>query len=81
MLRAVTLPALLASGVVGATSIALWFFGSKFARRYVAINGVLPPMTWMFRRAVDRDLESYRRRALAVLPFYLVAVAIVLLQP
>lgn len=76
-----TLPALLATGVVGATSIALWFFGSRFARRYVAIHGVLPPLTWMFRRATDRELESFRRRALAVLPFYLVGVAIVLFQP
>jgi len=81
MLSPVTLPALLATGVIGATSIALWFFGSKYARRYLAINGVLPPMTWMFRRAVDRDLESWRRRALAVLPFYLIAVGIVLFQP
>ena len=76
-----TVPALLATGVIGATSIALWYFGQKFARRYVAINGVLPPLTWMFRRATDPELERFRRRALAFVPFYLVAVAIVLFQP
>jgi hypothetical protein len=77
----VTLSALLASGVVGGTSIALWYFGQKFSRRYIALNGVLPPLTWMFRRAADPELETFRRRALAFVPFYLVAVAIVLFQP
>jgi hypothetical protein len=77
----VTIAALLASGVVGGTSLALWYFGSRYARRYVAINGVMPPLTWMFRRATDRDLEMYRRRALAFLPFYLVAVVILIIQP
>jgi hypothetical protein len=76
-----TLPVLLATGVVGATSIALWYFGQRFARRYVAIHGVLPPLTWMFRRAEDAELESFRRRALLTLPFYFVALAIVLTQP
>ena len=76
-----TIPVLLATGVVGATSIALWYFGQRFARRYIAINGVLPPLTWMFRRATDPELEAYRRRALLTVPFYLVAVVIVLTQP
>ena len=76
-----TLPALLASGVIGATSIVIWFFGQKFSRRYAALNGTLPPLTWMFRRATDPELERYRRRALVFVPFYLVAVGIVLFQP
>ena len=76
-----TIPALLASGVVAATSIALWFFGNRFSRRYVAINGALPPLTWMFRRSSDPELEGLRRRALVVVPFYLVAVAILLFPP
>ena len=76
-----TIPVLLATGVVGATSIALWYFGQRFARRYAALHGVLPPLTWMFRRASDDELEGFRRRALLTLPFYLVALAIVLTQP
>ena len=76
-----TVPALLASGVVGATSIALWYFGQKFSRRYVALNSALPPLTWMFRSTADPELEGFRRRALCIAPFYLVAVAILLFQP
>ena len=76
-----TLPALLATGVIGGTSIAIWFFGQKFSKRYIALNGALPPLTWMFRRSPDAELESLRRRALVFVPFYLVAVGIVLFQP
>ena len=75
------LPALLASGVVGATSIALWYFGQKFSKRYIALNGALPPLTWMFRSAADAELEKNRRRALVIVPFYLVAVGILLFRP
>ena len=75
-----TLPTLLATGVIGATSIAIWFFGSKFSKRYIALHGALPPLTWMFHRATDPELETFRRRALVFVPFYLVAVAIVLFQ-
>ena len=76
-----TLPALLASGVIGATSIAIWYFGQKFSRRYALLNNALPPLTWMFHRASDPELERFRRRALVFVPFYLVAVGIVLFQP
>ena len=81
MLGPVTIPALLASGVVAATSIAIWYFGQRFARRYTVLNGTLPPLTWMFRRAADPELETFRRRAIVFVPFYLVAVGIVLFRP
>ena len=81
MLAGVTVPAVLASGVIAATSIAIWYFGQKFSRRYALLNGALPPLTWMFRPASHLELETFRRRALVFVPFYLVAVAIVLFQP
>ena len=71
MLAVVTLPALLASGVIAATSIAIWYFGQKFLAALRAPNGALPPLTWMFRRAADPELESFppaSARLRAVLP-------------
>lgn len=67
--------------IIFATSLGLLIAGRRYLRRYIARYGTQPPAMWMFRRADDPELESYRRLALVLLPFYLVAAAIVLLQP
>ncbi len=73
--------ALLALTILTVLSIALWVLGNRYVRRYVAIHGTRPPLTWMFRRTDDSELESSRRFALFLLPFHLVALAVYLLQP
>jgi hypothetical protein len=67
--------------LVMATSFGLLISGRRFLRGYVARYGTQPPTTWMFRRSPYPELESLRRVALALLPFYLVAAAIYLLRP
>jgi hypothetical protein len=59
-------------GIVVVTSVVLWVFGSRFTKGYVAKYGAMPRLTWMFHRTQDPELEGHRRRALLVLPLYLV---------
>ena len=73
--------ALAALGVVSVTSVALFVLGSRFTRRYVALNRAMPPLTWMFRRTSDPDMERSRRLALTFLPFYLIALVLYLFRP
>ncbi len=67
--------------VLTLTSVVLWAVGRRFLRRYMALNGTVPPSTWTFRRSEDPELERYRRFALGILPFYLIALALFLLRP
>jgi hypothetical protein len=70
-----------ALGIVTVTSLVLWLMGNRFARRFIALTGAMPPLTWMFRRTQDAELERSRRTALAILPVYLVALLLYLFQP
>ncbi len=70
-----------ALGIVTVTSVVLWLMGNRFTRRFIALNGVMPPLIWMFRGTQDEELERSRRTALGVLPIYLVALALYLFQP
>jgi hypothetical protein len=67
--------------LVFATSLGLLVAGRRYLRRYVRLHGTQPPATWMFRRAADPELETYRRLGLVLLPFYLVAAVIYLAGP
>jgi hypothetical protein len=69
-----------ALGIVTVTSLVLWLMGNRFTRRFVALTGAMPPLTWMFRRTQDAELERSRRTALRILPLYLIALALYLLQ-
>lgn len=62
-------------------SLFLWLFGQRYSRRYRATHGTLPPYTWMFTRTDDPELERWRRPALAILPVYLIALALYLFRP
>jgi hypothetical protein len=73
--------ALAALGVVTVCSVALWFLGARYSRRYIAKHRARPPMTWMFRSTGDPDLEPSRRVALALLPIFLVALVLYLFRP
>lgn len=57
----------------------LYVFGRRFTRRFVALNRAMPPLTWMFRRAADDELERARRNALLTLQVAVVAFAAYLL--
>ena len=70
-----------ALAIITVTSIVLWLVGNRFTRRFVALNRAMPPLTWMFRRTEDEQLEQFRRTALAILPVYLVALLLYLFQP
>lgn len=72
---------LIALGVVTVLSVALWFLGARFSRRYIAKHRARPPLTWMFRGTGDPDLEGTRRLALGLLPIFLVALAVYLTRP
>lgn len=63
------------------TAVSLWVQGRRFARRYIEINGAVPPSTWIFRKTTDADLERSRTTALIILPFFLVSLAVYLLRP
>lgn len=76
----VDLIAFVALGVVMVSSVALWVLGSRFTRRYVALNRAMPPLTWMFRRSADPDLEDARRLALTFLPFDVIAAIVFVLR-
>jgi hypothetical protein len=65
--------------VVVGTSLMLWRLGSSYARRYVLLNGAMPRLTWMFRRADDPELERARRIALLLVPLYFVGAALYIL--
>ena len=67
--------------LVMATSFGLLVAGRRYLRGYLAKHGRQPSALWMFHRADDPELEIYRRVALILLPFYLVAAAIVMLRP
>jgi hypothetical protein len=73
--------AYVALAMVMATSFGLLIAGRRYLRGYVARHGRQPPASWMFRRSDDSELESMRRLALALLPFYLVAAVIYVLRP
>jgi len=73
--------AAVALALVMATSFGLLVLGRRYLRGYVARHGTQPPATWMFRRSEDPELESVRRVALGLLPFYLVAAMLYLLRP
>ena len=72
---------LAALGIVTIGSVLLWLMGNRFTRRFVALNGRMPPLTWMFRRTEDEELERSRRTALLVLPIYLLALGVYLFGP
>jgi hypothetical protein len=67
-----------ALAVVAVTSVALVVLGRRYTRTYVAKHRAMPPMTWMFRRTDDPELERPRRLALGLLPIYLVALVVYL---
>lgn len=73
--------ALGALAVITVLSVALFVLGRRFTRGYVAKHNVMPPLTWMFHNSGDPNLESSRRQALALLPFYLVALVVYLFRP
>ena len=60
------------------TSVVLWLHGSRFTKGYVAKYGAMPRLTWMFHRVEDAELEGHRRRALFILPLYLVGALVYL---
>ena len=68
-----------ALAVLFVTSGVLYIFGRRFSRRFVALNRAMPPLTWMFRRTDDEELESARRSALLTLQVAVVAFAAYLL--
>ena len=67
--------------VVTLSSVVLWAVGRRFLRRYMTLNGTVPPSTWMFRRSDDPELERFRRLGLGILPFYLIALLLYLFRP
>jgi hypothetical protein len=73
-----SIPAFVALGIVAVTSVVLWLSGSRFTKAYVARYGRMPPLTWMFHRTDDPELEGHRRTALALLPLYLVGAIVYL---
>lgn len=72
---------LAALGVVTVCAVALWFLGARYSRRYIAKHRARPPLTWMFRRTGDADLEGPRRSALIILPVFLTALILYLFRP
>ena len=72
---------LLALSVLSVSSVALWVMGRRYARRYHALHGTIPPATWMFRKADDPELEEPRRFALLLLPIDLAALVVYFLRP
>jgi hypothetical protein len=72
--------ALLALATVSVTSIVMLVSGRRFASRYHAKNGELPPWNWMFRATADPELERLRRVALSTLPVFLVSLVLYLGQ-
>jgi hypothetical protein len=73
-IRSVELIAIAALGVVTVCSVLLVVLGRRFARAYAGKYAAMPRLTWMFHRTEHADLETIRKQALLVLPFYLAAV-------
>ncbi len=72
---------LLALAVLTVASVALWVAGQRFTRRYVTLHRARPPLTWMFRKTDDPELERSRLAALVILPIDLIALAAYLFRP
>ena len=73
--------AIAALGVITVASVVLYILGRRYTRTYVAKHRKMPPLTWMFRRTDDPDLEAPRRLALGILPVYLIALAVYFFRP
>ena len=73
--------ALAALVVISACTVQLYVLGRRFRRGHVERRGVVPRTTWMFHDSGDPELERSRRLALAILPVYLVALAVYLFRP
>ena len=76
----VPISSFIALGIVAMTSVLLLIFGRRYTRGFVTLYRAAPPLTWMFRKEPDPDLERTRRQALAVLPIYLIALVVYLLR-
>jgi hypothetical protein len=59
--------------VAAGTALVIWLMARQFSRRYVELNGRVPPPSWMFRSQQDPVLEFPRKRALSLLPILIVA--------
>ena len=70
-----------AIAVVTVCTFVLYVLGRRFTRGYIARHREMPRLTWMFHRSDDPELEANRRLALAIVPIYLVALAVYLLRP
>jgi hypothetical protein len=70
-----------ALSVITVLSFTLFVLGRRFTRGYWDKHHTVPRMTWMFHNSGDPDLEPSRRMALALLPIYLVALAVYLFRP
>lgn len=70
--------ALIAFAVLSVSSLTMLVAGRRFARRFFAKHGVLPPWTWMFRRTTDPDLEGPRRTALVTMPVFITSLLVYL---
>ena len=55
-----------ALAVAGGTALVIWLMARRFARRYIELNGRVPPPSWMFKAAADPALEFPRKRALSI---------------
>lgn len=73
--------ALAALGVITVLSVVLYLLGRRFTRAYVAKHKRMPRLTWMFHNTGDPELESPRRQALTLLPFFLIALVVYLFRP
>jgi hypothetical protein len=81
MIATMQVTAIAALSLLIGGSFGLWMFGSRFSRRYQELRGAMPPLTWMFRRTDDAELERWRLPALALLPVYLIALVVYLSRP
>lgn len=73
--------ALGALAVITVLSVALFVLGRRYTRTYIAKHNAMPRLTWMFRDTGDPELESPRRQALTLLPFFLIALVVYLFRP
>lgn len=75
------MPAIVGTAALAVATVAcfvLFLFGRRFSRRFVALNRTVPPLSWMFRRTGDEELEGARRNALIALQVALAALAVYL---
>ena len=66
--------------VAAGTALVIWLMARRFARRYIELNGRVPPPSWIFRSQSDPDLEFPRKRALSLLPILVIAAVIYVLN-